>query len=140
MRRARDRRGSATILDVARAADVSPATVSRCLNRPHAVRAELRARVEMAVDRLGYLPNQAARALVSRRSATVGAVFPSLDSALFGRALESLQATLEDIGLDGQGCDGQEFGHKRSRIRGWGRDEIITGTGKGATFGLISSG
>ncbi|MCY4469859.1 MAG: LacI family DNA-binding transcriptional regulator [Thiotrichales bacterium] len=91
-------RTNATILDVAGLAGVSPATVSRCLNRTASVRPELRARVEAAVDSLGYVPNQAARALVSRRSSTVGAVLPSLDSALFGRALESLQATLADAG------------------------------------------
>ncbi len=88
----------ATILDVARSAGVSPATVSRCLNRPEAVRSALRTRVLAEVERLGYVPNQAARGLVSRRFSTVGAVFPSLDSALFGGSLQSLQWALEDAG------------------------------------------
>ncbi len=88
----------ATILDVARSAGVSPATVSRTLNRPEAVRSALRSRVLAEVERLGYVPNQAARGLVSKRFSTVGAVFPSLDSALFGGSMQALQWALDDAG------------------------------------------
>lgn len=80
-----------TLDDVARAAGVSPATVSRCLNNPTIVSPTLKAKVDDAIAELDYLPHGAARSLASRRSRMIGAVFPSLDSSLFGCALEALQ-------------------------------------------------
>ena len=91
-------RAPVTLEDVARSAGVSPATVSRCLNNPALVRPALKAKVDAAIARLEYLPNGAARALASQRSRMVGAVFPSLDSALFGGALEALQGEIAAAG------------------------------------------
>lgn len=84
--------------DVARAADVSPATVSRCLNRPELVRADRRRRIEAAIAALGYVPHGAARALASKRSMTVGALFPRLNSLLFGSFVAPLQRRLQEEG------------------------------------------
>ena len=88
----------ATQEDVARAAGVSPATVSRCLNNPEIVRPALKAKVEAAIQELDYVPHGAARSLASRRSRMIGAIFPSLDSALFGGALEALQNEVAHAG------------------------------------------
>lgn len=88
-----------TIEDVALAAGVSTATVSRVLNKPDAVREELRQRVLDAVARLGYVPHAGARALMLRRSGTVGAVFPTVDHAIFAKAIEALQRRLARAGL-----------------------------------------
>ncbi|MEJ2288729.1 MAG: LacI family DNA-binding transcriptional regulator [Deinococcales bacterium] len=60
------------IVDVARLAEVSPATVSRVLNGSARVSAALRRRVESAASSLGYRPNPHARALHSGRSRAVG--------------------------------------------------------------------
>ena len=49
--------------DIAKAAGVSPQTVSRVANGSDAVKPETRQRVEAAMERLGYRPNYAARAL-----------------------------------------------------------------------------
>lgn len=87
-----------TIKDVATAADVSTATVSRVLNRPESVRAVLRSRVLEAVMRLGYVPNSGARALKLQRSGTVGAIFPTIDNAIFAKAIDALQQRLADSG------------------------------------------
>ncbi len=43
---------------------------------------------------LGYRPDAAARALASGRSMTVGAVVPTLDNAIFSKALQAMQSTL----------------------------------------------
>lgn len=88
-----------TIDDVASAARVSTATVSRVLNKPHTVREALRQRVTEAVVRLGYVPHAGARALMLHRSGTVGAVFPTIDNAIFAKAIEALQRRLTDAGL-----------------------------------------
>jgi LacI family transcriptional regulator len=73
----------ARLSDVAKVAGVSPATVSRVINSPEKVSAELRERVGAAVEKLHYVPDGAARALASRQSRTIGAVVPTLDIAIF---------------------------------------------------------
>ena len=60
--------------DVARLAGVSHQTVSRVINGQNNLRPETRERVEEAIRQLGYRPNSAARALVTRRSATIGVI------------------------------------------------------------------
>ncbi|MEV6038032.1 LacI family DNA-binding transcriptional regulator [Nonomuraea sp. NPDC052116] len=70
--------------DVAKEAGVSHQTVSRVLNDHPNVRADTRARVEEAITRLGYRRNLVARALVTKRSRTLGVV--SFDTTLYGPA------------------------------------------------------
>jgi DNA-binding LacI/PurR family transcriptional regulator len=70
--------------DVAREAGVSHQTVSRVLNDHPNVRPDTRARVEEAITRLGYRRNLVARALVTKRSRTLGVV--SFDTTLYGPA------------------------------------------------------
>ncbi|QEO13936.1 LacI family DNA-binding transcriptional regulator [Agromyces intestinalis] len=65
---------AATIFDVARLAGVSHQTVSRVLNDLPNVRPATRDRVEAAIRQLRYVPSQAARALVTRRSRTLGLI------------------------------------------------------------------
>ena len=60
--------------DVARLAGVSHQTVSRVINGQNNLRPSTRERVEQAIRQLGYRPNSAARALVTRRSATIGVI------------------------------------------------------------------
>jgi DNA-binding LacI/PurR family transcriptional regulator len=60
--------------DVARLAGVSHQTVSRVVNGQDNLRPETRERVEQAIRQLGYRPNSAARALVTKRSATIGVI------------------------------------------------------------------
>ncbi|WP_338087784.1 LacI family DNA-binding transcriptional regulator [Nocardioides lijunqiniae] len=60
--------------DVARLAGVSHQTVSRVVNGQSNLRPATRERVEEAIRQLGYRPNTAARALVTRRSATIGVI------------------------------------------------------------------
>lgn len=79
---------------VASMAGVSTATVSRAINAPETVSAELRARIDLVIRELGWVPSGAARALATRRTFTVGAVFPSLAQGLFARAIDGLQDEL----------------------------------------------
>lgn len=87
------------IEDVATAAGVSTATVSRALNKPQSVREPLRSRVTAAIAKLGYVPHAGARALKLQRSGTVGAVFPTIDNAIFAQAIDALQQRLAEAGL-----------------------------------------
>ena len=89
---------SIDIRAVAEAAGVSIATVSRAINKPELVRAELRSRVDNAVKALGYIPDAAARALSSRKTLTIGAIVPTIDNAMFARGIDALQRYLTGQG------------------------------------------
>ena len=91
-------RGNARLVDVARRAGVSTASVSRALNSPQKVSPDLRARIQDALNKLRYVPNGAARALASRRSHTIGAVVPTLSNSIFGTGVAALQQRLEEYG------------------------------------------
>jgi len=72
---------STTISDVARAAGVSIATVSRVLSPgpvPHPVRAETADRVRAAARQLNFIPSPLARGLAARRSGLIGLIVPDL--------------------------------------------------------------
>jgi DNA-binding LacI/PurR family transcriptional regulator len=69
---------AANIFDVARLAGVSHQTVSRVINNLPNVRPATRARVEKAVAQLRYSPSPAARALVTRRTRTIGLIVPAV--------------------------------------------------------------
>ena len=84
--------------DVARVAGVSTATVSRAMNNPEAVSEELRDRIASVVRHLGWVPHGAARALATRRTGTIGAVFPTLTHGDFARAIQALQSELSEAG------------------------------------------
>lgn len=87
-----------TVSDVARLAGVSTATVSRALNTPNVVRSEVRERVGDAVEKLGYIPNDSARALRQNQTRLIGVVVPTLSYALYADFFASLQATLAESG------------------------------------------
>ncbi|MFC4627276.1 LacI family DNA-binding transcriptional regulator [Promicromonospora alba] len=87
-----------SMTDVARRAGVSQKTVSRVVNgEPHVTEA-IRARVQAVIDELGFRPNAAARALVTRRNQRIGMVTPS--TALYGPAsiLEGVDGALRGSG------------------------------------------
>ncbi|MDT0144834.1 LacI family DNA-binding transcriptional regulator [Microbacterium sp. PRC9] len=74
-----------TIADVAQEAGVSLPTVSRVLTGSTPVRPETRERVELAMKRLHYRPNGAARALVKGSQPIIGVIAP--DTAAYARAI-----------------------------------------------------
>ena len=92
-------RPGTTLEAVAREAGVSRATVSRVVNGSPKVSTDVRRSVEKAISRLGYVPNPAARSLVTRRSDSIGVVItePSarlFDDPFFPRLLRGISAEL----------------------------------------------
>jgi LacI family transcriptional regulator len=87
-----------TVEDVAAAAGVSTATVSRALNQPDTVRQALRERVLASVEQLGYVAHAGARAMSLRRSRTVGVVVPTIDNAIFASGLQAFQKRMTQSG------------------------------------------
>lgn len=88
------KRNLPTLEDVANAAGVSTATVSRCLNEPDKVSGGTRDRVMAAVDKLHYSPNFGARAIAANRTGIVGVVIPTMVNAIFARGVEAFQKTI----------------------------------------------
>ncbi|MFF8593790.1 LacI family DNA-binding transcriptional regulator [Streptomyces sp. NPDC015220] len=80
-----------TLEAVAARAGVSRATVSRVVNGAEGVRAPLAERVRRAVEELGYVPNQAARSLVTRRHDAVAVVVAEPETRVFADPFFALQ-------------------------------------------------
>lgn len=86
-----------TILDVARRAGVSKATVSRALNGKVFVSDDVRARIDKAIEETGYRPNLLARKLATRESNSVGLVITNrLYNGPFFSAMIYQAATLSE--------------------------------------------
>ena len=89
----------ATIRDVARAAAVSTATVSRVLNGTARVSDETSRRVADAAKRLDYWPNGAARSLIHSRTQTLGVLLPDIFGEFFSEVIRGIDQAVRDAGL-----------------------------------------
>lgn len=107
-----------SIEDVALAAGVSTATVSRFLNSPKLVASGTADRVMRVIEELGYRPNRFAQGLMTRRSHTVGIVLPDIHGEFYSELL--------------RGADAEA--HKR------GYHLLVTSEGRGDETETISSG
>ncbi|AIA69975.1 LacI family DNA-binding transcriptional regulator [Pectobacterium atrosepticum] len=87
-----------TLEDVARAAGISPMTVSRALNNPKIVRAETVNKVIEAVRATGYIPNMLAGGLASRRSKLIAVVVPQINNSMF---VDTVQAISDELAARG---------------------------------------
>ena len=71
---------SVTLKDVAKAAGVSYATVSRALSGSHQIGSDTRERIIKLCDEMGYTTNYVARSMVTKRTGLIGLVVPSIDN------------------------------------------------------------
>ncbi len=88
-----------TIQDVAKAAGVSPMTVSHVINHHPHVKNETRERVLRAIDELGYRVNVAARNLRTGRTGTIGLAVPEVDRPYYGQLAAEIIAAAAGHGL-----------------------------------------
>lgn len=84
---------SVTLSDVARAAGVSPITVSRAFTGTHPVAAKTRQRILQVAEELRYVPDPHARALVGKQMPVLGIVVPQLANPFFVSIIDGVQAT-----------------------------------------------
>ncbi|WP_027721881.1 LacI family DNA-binding transcriptional regulator [Maridesulfovibrio zosterae] len=80
-----------TILDVARLAQVSTATVSRVINSPETVREETREKVLRAMKMCNYKYNALARGFATKRSNTIGLIIPNINNPVFAKSTMGVQ-------------------------------------------------
>src|SRR5450756_975189 len=91
---------AASINDVARAAGVSTATVSRAVrNLPH-VSTETRERVQRIAAEMGYTPTPSAASLASGRTRTIGLLTPWINRWFFANVIEGAERYLRTNGFD----------------------------------------
>jgi len=88
-----------TILDLARAANVSKTTASRVLNGAPNVAPDTRARVLDAIRRIDYRVNTSARSLRTTRTFLIGLLVPAIHNDVFGRIAEVLEQELRRDGV-----------------------------------------
>jgi len=88
-----------TVQDVARAASVSTATVSRALSSPDRVSEETRRRVARAVEKTGYVLNHAARNLRRRDTGAIVALVPDIGNSHFSNILQGIETVCAEENL-----------------------------------------
>src|SRR5690554_3214864 len=87
-----------TIQDVARTAGVAIGTVSRVLSGHGSVRAATRVKVEEAIEKLGYTPNETAQNMRRRTTRTVAIIVRDISISFFSDFVRAAQRTLEEHG------------------------------------------
>jgi LacI family transcriptional regulator len=99
MEGSRQARGRATtIVDIARAAGVSKSTVSLVLKASPLIKAETKARVDRAIEQLGYVYNRSAASLRTSRSSFVGMVISDLMNPFFAELAVGIEDALYNLG------------------------------------------
>lgn len=88
-----------TIVEVAKKANVSVATVSRVMNGNYPVKTETRERVLQVIEELNYIPNMQARELTQQKSATIGVVVPSINNMFFPEVINGIESNLKTNSL-----------------------------------------
>lgn len=79
-----------TINDVAKAANVSSATVSRVINDSSVVKEETRLRVRATIERLGYKPNAIAQGLALQKTTSIALVIPEASFTYTGQIINGI--------------------------------------------------
>jgi LacI family transcriptional regulator, galactose operon repressor len=87
-----------TLKDLARLEGVAESTVSRALQSDPQISLRTQQRVQQAAQKLGYVPNSAARALVMRRSHTFGLLVPDVTDPIHGQMAAGFEQEASKVG------------------------------------------
>ena len=104
-----------TIRDVAKRAGVAPITVSRVINRSGNVSPDTSARVEKAIEELGYVPNSLARSLRLKRSQTLALVVTDISNPFWTTVVRGVEDTAQDAGFSVILCNTDESESKQEQ-------------------------
>lgn len=89
-----------TIKDIAKAAGVSRATVSRVLNDSGYVKQETREKVLKAIRDLNYSPSAIARSLSTNKTNTIGVIVPEINNPFFGEIIKGISQVADEHNLN----------------------------------------
>ena len=116
-----------SIREVARLANVSPATVSRVLNGSSTVREDSRRRVLEAVARMEYRPNRLARNLRRRQAEMIGVVVSDIENPHFSEAVRVVEDAAYGAGYRVLLCNTDETPEKQRAYLEMMADERVLG-------------
>jgi LacI family transcriptional regulator len=102
-----------TIRDVAKRAQVAPITVSRVINDSGYVSAETRARVEAAIQELGYVPNRVARSLRLKRTHTLAMLVTDITNPFWTTVVRGAEDAANEAGFTVILCNTDESASKQ---------------------------
>jgi LacI family transcriptional regulator len=88
-----------TLADIAKIAGVGVMSVSRVVNGTRRVTPEVERKVRAAIEKIGYVPNEAARILKGTRSSVLGLIVPDLADPFFAACCNAIQQTAWDAGF-----------------------------------------
>lgn len=91
-------RPRASIIEIARAAEVSPATVSRAFNHPGLVQRDTLERIEAVAKQHGFRPSRIGRSLRSGNTHTIGLILPTLSNPVFAECLQGAEHAAREQG------------------------------------------
>ncbi|WP_199555138.1 LacI family DNA-binding transcriptional regulator [Sandaracinobacteroides hominis] len=125
-RSTRKGQGSATVQDVARAAGVSAMTVSRVVNGGSNVREATREAVNMAIAKLNYRPNTAARSLAAGEATQIGLLYSNPSAAYLSQFLIGALAAARRAGchLVLEPCEGESAEEQAEATRQFAGVEV----------------
>ena len=87
-----------SIKDIARAAGVSPSTVSRALSDHPRISLETKERIRRLAEEMKYTPSLLARSLVAQDTATIGVVIPSVSDPFLAHLVTSIEGVAQEQG------------------------------------------
>ncbi|MCO6451850.1 MAG: substrate-binding domain-containing protein [Caldilineales bacterium] len=105
----------ATISDVAKKAGVSTVTVSRVINNASNVSPQTRARVEQAIDELGYVPSGVAQSLRSKRTHSLALIVPDIQNQFWTTVARGVEDAAQSRGYSIFLCNTDESAAKQQR-------------------------
>lgn len=106
----------ANMKELAKAAGVSLATISRVFNESEKVRPETRKKVLALAKTMNYRPNKMAAALRKGKSSSIGIIIPFIDREVFSSAVKSMEEVLSKAGYNVIICQSQESVEKERQI------------------------
>ena len=118
----------ATMKDVARVAKVSIATVSSALSGAAFVSPELKARVDMAVQQLGYAPNSIASGLKRGTTTLLGLIVPDITNPFFTELIHVVQRRARVAGYSVLLCDSEQDVARELSLLRLMRSHLAAGT------------
>lgn len=131
----------AGIREVAKLANVSPATVSRVINGTAKVDEEKEKRVLRAISETGFIPNEVARSLFKKSAKTIGLIVPSIENPFFTQLANIIEKIAEKNGYRMLLCGtGEEYKREKAMIQmltSMNADGIIITTSNPKTKPLI---
>lgn len=92
------KKGEVTIYDISKALSISASTVSRGLNNSPQVRKELRRKIMLTAQEMGYQHNKFAANLRQKRTRTLGVVIPRIDSHFMSTVISGMEKVANNAG------------------------------------------